>query len=156
MLTESDEIALKSAFSECVTRNGKIEYNVASVCQQVTLVFAKDSQSDSQVNLNEVELKVKNQTEYIDMEDRILAQGNIESLLNDDEDDFRILDSLPVNVTPKSDRLLNQLLTSIEIVGFNITSVPAITNLTYFMNQSFYLTNKGRLQEADKVDFLTS
>lgn len=90
-------------------------------------------------------MKVKNQAEYIDMEDRMLAQGNIESLLNDDEDDFRILDSLPVDVAPKSDRLLNQLLTSIEIVGFNITSVPAITNLTYFMNQSFYLTNKGQI-----------
>jgi len=57
--------------------------------------------------LHEVELKVKNQTEYIDMEDRMLAQGNIESLLNDDEDDFRILDSLPIDVAPRSDRLFN-------------------------------------------------
>ena len=68
------------------------------------------------------------------MEDRIIAQGNIESLINDEEDDFRILDSLPVDLLPKQERLFNQLLTSIEIVGFNLMAVPAITNLTYFMN----------------------
>lgn len=34
--------------------------------------------------------------------------------------------------------------------------MPAITNLTYFMNQSFYLQGKGREYEATLVDFMTS
>lgn len=40
------------------------------------------------------------------------------------------------------------------IVGFNCNSIPAITNLTYFMNQSFQLNKLNRLQEAREIDFL--
>jgi len=72
--------------------------------------------------------------ESIELEDRIIAQGNMQSLINDDEDDFRILDSLPSDILSKQERVFNQLLSSIEIVGFNLMTVPAITNLTYFMN----------------------
>jgi len=41
----TNEIALKSAYSECVTRNGKIEYNLVGVTSKIVLVFAKDNSS---------------------------------------------------------------------------------------------------------------
>jgi hypothetical protein len=53
------------------------------------------------VELDHIKVKVNTQAESIEMEDRIIAQGNIESLINDEEDDFRILDSLPVDLLPK-------------------------------------------------------
>jgi hypothetical protein len=68
---------------------------------------------------------------------------------------MRILDSLPksyktpqVTVVAKAEPLQSQhaenpiskLLESITIVGFNLNAIPAITNLTYFMNQSLLLT----------------
>lgn len=34
-------------------------------------------------------------------------------------------------------------------------SVPAITNLTYFMNQQFYLQSRQRESEAHQVEFMT-
>jgi hypothetical protein len=37
-----DELVVKSAHSECVTRSGKIEYNVVGVTQRLELVFSKD------------------------------------------------------------------------------------------------------------------
>lgn len=126
------------------------------VSQNLTLVFSKDDASDQTVDVQQITLKLNAQAQYIELEDRILAQGNLEGLINDDEDDYRILDSLPVDVTPKQGRIFNQLISSIEIVGFNITAVPAITNLTYFMNQSFFLQNKGRQKDTEKVDLLTS
>lgn len=126
------------------------------VSQNLTLVFSKDDTSDQTVDVQQITLKLNAQAQYIELEDRILAQGNLEGLINDDEDDYRILDSLPVDVTPKQGRIFNQLISSIEIVGFNITAVPAITNLTYFMNQSFFLQNKGRQKDTEKVDLLTS
>lgn len=131
---EREDLLLKSAFSECVTRNSKIEYNLIGVCRSLTLIFVKDASADQAVELDQIKVKLNTQAESIEMEDRIIAQGNIESLINDEEDDFRILDSLPVDLLPKQERLFNQLLTSIEIVGFNLMAVPAITNLTYFMN----------------------
>lgn len=45
--------------------------------------------------------------ESIELEDRIIAQGNMQSLINDDEDDFRILDSLPSDILSKQERLFN-------------------------------------------------
>lgn len=46
------------------------------------------------------------------------------------------------------------MLKQIELVGFNMNTIPAITNLTYFMNQAFYFQNKKRYDEANKVDFM--
>lgn len=37
-----------------------------------------------------------------------------------------------------------------------MVSVPAITNLTYFMNQSLFLQSKGRDFESHQVEFMTS
>jgi hypothetical protein len=39
---DSDEMAMKSAYSECVTRTGKLEYNLVGVTSRLILVFAKD------------------------------------------------------------------------------------------------------------------
>ena len=36
-----------------------------------------------------------------------------------------------------------------------MTMVPAITNLTYFMNQSLYLQKRGKDSEANQVEFMT-
>jgi hypothetical protein len=41
IVTDRSELTLKSAYSECTTRNGKIEYNTVGVAQKLTLVFAK-------------------------------------------------------------------------------------------------------------------
>lgn len=50
--TEREDLLLKSAFSECVTRNSKIEYNLIGVCRNLTLIFAKDASADQTVELN--------------------------------------------------------------------------------------------------------
>jgi hypothetical protein len=44
--TEREDLLLKSSFSECVTRNSKIEYNLIGVCRSLTLIFAKDASAD--------------------------------------------------------------------------------------------------------------
>jgi hypothetical protein len=66
-------------------------------------------------------------------------------MISDDEDE-RILDSLPCTLKAATGNLdekdFSRLLKSIEVVGFQMESVPAITNLTYFMNQQLYLQSK--------------
>ena len=49
---------------------------------------------------------------------------------------------------------LNKLLNGIEIVGFYMSTIPAITNLTYFMNQSFYLKKNNKHSDSQKVDLM--
>ena len=49
---------------------------------------------------------------------------------------------------------LDHFVKEVVISGFNCNSIPAITNLTYFMNQSFLLKRHKRLAEAQEVDFL--
>ena len=58
-------------------------------------------------------------------------------------------------VVPQSDPTFASLLKSIEVVGFNMTTVPAITNLTYFMNQQFYLQNRGKGKESNELEIMT-
>ena len=36
-----------------------------------------------------------------------------------------------------------------------MSMVPAITNLTYFMNQSLYLQKRGKEEEANQVELMT-
>jgi len=90
----------------------------------------------------------------------------LQGICADDTDDYRILESLPQNqrgasavqnhsTVEKLDSQLGKLLKSFEVVGFNMTLVPAITNLTYFMNQQFFLQSKGKTQEAHEVEFMT-
>lgn len=74
----------------------------------------------------------------------MLAGGVKYGITTDDDDDDRILDSLPIaskkalitpsNSVPNKEPLFHKFLQCIEIVGFNMQAVPAITNLTYFMN----------------------
>lgn len=40
--TDRENLLLKSAFSECVTKSGRIEYNLIGVCQTLILVFKRD------------------------------------------------------------------------------------------------------------------
>ena len=108
-------------------------------------------------------------------------------IINDDEDDMRILDSLPQSYKPasfqhsdntqsknvsqnqpkKEDYVTNDIveyqpplgplsrfLDKIVILGFNCNSIPAITNLTYFMNHSFLLSKNNKVEEATEIDFL--
>ena len=49
---------------------------------------------------------------------------------------------------------LSRFIDKIVIIGFNCNSIPAITNLTYFMNQSFQLNKLNRLEEAREIDLL--
>ena len=53
----SEEITLKSAYSECVTRNGLIEYNLIGATDSLELVFAKDCQASSNVSVEQVSVK---------------------------------------------------------------------------------------------------
>ena len=105
-------------------------------------------------------------------------------IINDDEDDMRILDSLPTSYKPrglpqqdsrgkntqnqsKKEEYgsnepvefqplgpLSRFLEKIVVVGFNCNAIPAITNLTYFMNHSFFLHKHKRTAEATEIDFL--
>ena len=107
-----------------------------------------------------------------DMYDEDLSNFKVGAMINNDEDDLRILDSLPQMVQPSkgppansfnnsmkkpqsgsiSKRLdfdeqddkedgsgvnrgpLGRFIEKIIVFGFNCNSIPAITNLTYFMN----------------------
>ena len=55
-----------------------------------------------------------------------------------------------------SDSVLADYLHSITIVGFNCKAIPAITNLTYIMNQSFFLKKEKKHREAEELDFLAA
>lgn len=92
----------------------------------------------------------------------MLAGGiSLENLCQEDADDYMILDSLPGQQSQRkpaldrSEYLLGKLLQSIEIIGFNMTLVPAITNLTYFMNKQLWLLERKREAEAHACEFMT-
>jgi hypothetical protein len=70
--------------------------------------------------------------------------------LVDSKDDLKFLDALPHGSNPVFSRLLKQ----IQILGFNTHQIPAITNVTYFMNQALFLQSKGKQQQALEADFL--
>jgi len=55
--SEREDLLLKSAFSECVTRNGRIEYNLIGVCRSLTLVFKKDASLDQAVEIDQIKVK---------------------------------------------------------------------------------------------------
>ena len=103
--------------------------------------------------------------------------------MNNDEDDLRILDSLPQAIKPKAlqnsfnskketsvqkqkqiNKLDEQSLTTggplgrfidkIVVYGFNCNSIPAITNLTYFMNQSLFMRKNKKYQQAEEIEYL--
>ena len=127
--------------------------------------------------------------------------GNFKGdILNNHDDDMRILESLPTSYKPqgmplqdqmrgnsavKQDRgnksfnasagkrsmnggaadhlqskdvkmegPLGQFIDKITIHGFNCNSIPAITNLTYFMNLSMLLKNNKKYKQAEEIDFL--
>jgi len=106
--------------------------------------------------------------------------------LQNDEDDLRILDSLPLAIKPKglTQKIIsstqNQLsakqtnekekqeteaavhsvvgplgrfIEKIVVFGFNTNSIPAITNLTYFMNQAFFMRKNKKHSQAEEIDF---
>ena len=50
----TEEMTLKSAHSECVTRNGRIEYNLVGATDRLELVFAKDSKAANNVSVEQV------------------------------------------------------------------------------------------------------
>jgi hypothetical protein len=56
----------------------------------------------------------------------------------------------------KTEGPLSMFLTKITIFGFNCNSIPAITNLTYFMNQSMLLKTQKKVSQAEEIDFLIS
>ena len=106
------------------------------------------------------------------------------NMINNDEDDLRILDSLPHMVKPKglqnsfnskkqtsvkqqkqkadeqtqasanAGGPLGRFIDKIVVFGFNSNSIPAITNLTYFMNQSFYMRKHKKYYQAEEIDQL--
>lgn len=49
-------MVLKSAYSECVTRNGKIEYNLVAVTSRITLVFAKDTSLNNAISTDHIQV----------------------------------------------------------------------------------------------------
>lgn len=51
-------------------------------------------------------------------------------------------------------RLLTKTVQSIKISGFNTNTIPAVTNLAYFMNNSFLLRQKQLGDHATEYDFL--
>jgi hypothetical protein len=52
-------------------------------------------------------------------------------------------------------RLLTLVLQAVKITGFNMSKIPAITNLSHLMNTSFYLKkDKVHLEDALEVDFM--
>jgi len=88
-------------------------------------------------------------------------------MFNDEDDDMRILDSLPVafgfNQTQSEplkpedkESSLVKLFEEITVFGFSMTAIPAITNLTYFMNLAFNLRENSFQEQANQVDFLVA
>lgn len=47
IIADDHELPLKSAYSECVTRQGKLEYNPVGVTQKLELIFARDKQAEA-------------------------------------------------------------------------------------------------------------
>lgn len=140
-----------------MTRNGKLEYNLVGVTSKLVLVFAKDLSTAAPISPDQIQITIQKAAD-IAHEDRVLAGGAKHGITADDDDDYRILDSLPhktKELLPQCDPVLARLLQSIEVVGFNLIAVPAITNLTYFMNQQFYLQSRQRDSEAHQVEFMT-
>ena len=49
---------------------------------------------------------------------------------------------------------LGRFFDKIIVYGFNCNQIPAITNLTYFMNQSFYMRKNKKYYQAEEIDYL--
>lgn len=123
-----------------------------------------------------------------DMYDEDLGQFKVGSIINNDEDDLRILASLPQMHRPKNlhnsfasrkqtsgkkhksgaknadegssgqqraaGSPLARFIDKIVVFGFNCNAIPAITNLTYFMNQAFYMRKQKKHHQAEEIDFM--
>ncbi len=50
-------------------------------------------------------------------------------------------------------KLLCKAISSVKVVGFNCNSIPAITNMTLFLNESFYLKKEKHINDALEYDF---
>mmetsp|Transcript_30590 Transcript_30590/g.30045 ORF Transcript_30590/g.30045 Transcript_30590/m.30045 type:complete len:101 (-) Transcript_30590:237-539(-) len=50
-------------------------------------------------------------------------------------------------------KLINKCIRTLKIVGFNTNSIPAITNMTLFMNETFVLKKEKMMEEALEMDF---
>jgi hypothetical protein len=101
---EHSELPVKSAFSETITRNGIIEYNLVGITDQITLVFARD-ESAAAIELEDVDFKLATQAEDLQLEDHVLEMikrgEGVGTIISEDDDDIRILDSLPNTVKDK-------------------------------------------------------
>lgn len=58
VLGTHNELVLKSAYSECVTRSGKLEYNLVGVTKKMVLVFAKDNNA-APVSTDHIQIKIQ-------------------------------------------------------------------------------------------------
>lgn len=167
---------VRSAFSEQITKNG-IEINASGVTCGVQITILCDEPADlfgeskpteiekivqDAEDLDELDLEVaaifnyqqdSDQRRGLDDEDEYTPASVRKGIIQDDDLDMRILDSIPVSVgldnglekqtakeveVPK-ENLLGSFVESITVIGFNANAIPAITNLTYFMNLSFTL-----------------
>ena len=52
-------------------------------------------------------------------------------------------------------KLLTKTITNIKITGFNSYQIPAITNITYFINQSCLLKQNKQLDDALEYDYMS-
>jgi hypothetical protein len=52
-------------------------------------------------------------------------------------------------------KLLSGAIGSIKVTGFNCNSIPAITNLTQFMNEALYLRKHNQVRDATEIEFLS-
>lgn len=98
-----------------------------------------------------------------DYDDENIKSAVKKGIINDDEDDIRILDSLPgmlgftkpsqpvqdVGVNIKKETPLAKFFESLIVVGFNANAIPAVTNLTYFMNLALSLRKNDEHEQAD-------
>jgi hypothetical protein len=51
-------------------------------------------------------------------------------------------------------KLIQKSIASFKVVGFNSNTIPAITVMSHFMNNSFLLKKEGHLTEALEQDFI--
>lgn len=123
------------------------------VTTRLELIFAVLRPEEHSVDHIKIGMR---QAEDIAFEDGVLSGIHKQEITTDDNEDDQILQSLPGHCSPRqSDPDFSRMLNSIEIVGFYFHTVPAITNLTYFMNLSFYLQSRNRSAEANEIEFMT-
>ena len=130
--------------SRVISRQSEVE----DLDNEVSNIAAKKLMTD----FNSFDAPIRHEEIKIQFPEESNQKVNLNKNLSNTEDS-KIFEGTNPNIWAV--KLLQTVIQSIKIIGFNTSKIPAITNLAHLMNISFYLRKEKRnLEDALEADFM--